>query len=110
MMSHSLFAPLLLASLAFFCWSVYRRFSLLSLCQPEQRFDQPGRRLKEMLLYAFAQLRVLKKPFGLNHFVIFWSFMILALANGEFLVSGGFPSLTLGLLPDALHRALLLGF
>ncbi|HJV64751.1 MAG TPA: heterodisulfide reductase-related iron-sulfur binding cluster [Geomonas sp.] len=111
MIPHSpLFTPLLLASLAFFCWSVYRRFSLLALGQPEQRLDQPGRRLKEMLLYAFAQLRVVKKPFGLNHFVIFWSFMILALANAEFLVSGVIPALNLGILPEGVHRVLLFAF
>ncbi|HJV35197.1 (Fe-S)-binding protein, partial [Geomonas sp.] len=107
---YPLFTPLLLASLGFFCWSVYQRFSLLSLGQSEQRLDQPGRRLKEMFLYAFAQLRVVKKPFGLNHFVIFWSFMILALANGEFMVSGVVPSLNLGLLPEGLHRVLLFAF
>jgi Fe-S oxidoreductase len=111
MMPHpAIFAPLLAASLAFFCYSVYRRFSLVFLGQPEQRLDQPVRRLQEMLVYAFAQLRVLKKPFGLNHFVIFWSFMILALANGEFLVSGVFPAWNLSLLPAGVHHALLLIF
>lgn len=106
----ALFTPLLLASLAFFCWSVYRRFSLVFLGQPEQRLDHPGRRLQEMLLYAFAQLRVLKKPFGLNHFVIFWSFMILAVANTEFLINGVFPSMSLAFLPEGLHHGLLFAF
>ena len=111
MMPHpALFAPLLVASLAFFCYSVYRRFSLVLLGQPEERLDQPARRLKEMLVYAFGQLRVLRKPFGLNHFVIFWSFMILALANGEFLVNGVFPGLSLDLLPEGVHHALLFLF
>jgi len=111
MMPHPpLFAVLLVASLAFFLFSVYRRFSLVLLGQPEERLDQPGRRLKEMLVYAFAQVRVLRKPFGLNHFVIFWSFMILAIANGEFLVAGVFPGLNLGLLPAGLHHALLFLF
>ena len=111
MMPHpALFAPLLAASLAFFCWSVYRRFSLVLLGQPEQRLDRPLDRLKEMLLYAFGQLRVLKKPFGLNHFVIFWSFMILALANGEFLLNGVFPAVRLELLPEGVHHLLLLAF
>jgi Fe-S oxidoreductase len=111
MMPHfALFTPLLLAALAFFCWSVYRRFSLVLLGQPEERLDHPGRRLSRMLLYAFAQLRVLKKPFGLNHFVIFWAFMILGLANAEFLINGVFPSFTLALLPEGLHHALLLAF
>jgi len=111
MMPHPpLFTLLLVASLAFFCYSVYRRFSLVLLGQPEQRLDRPVSRLKEMFLYAFAQLRVLRKPFGLNHFVIFWSFMILAVANGEFLVSGVIPSLNLGLLPDGVHQVLLFLF
>ncbi|MCM0084118.1 (Fe-S)-binding protein [Geomonas sp. Red32] len=107
---YTLFTPLLIASLAFFGWSVYRRFSLLALGQPEQRLDRPFDRLKEMLLYAFAQMRVVKKPFGFNHLVIFWSFLILMLANGEFMVSGVIPSLNFGLLPEGVHRALLLAF
>ena len=106
----AIFTPLLVASLAFFCWSVYRRFSLVLLGEPEQRFDQPLSRVKEMLLYAFAQLRVLKKPFGLNHFVIFWSFMILAVANAEFLINGVFPSVSLALFPEAVHHPLLFAF
>ncbi|GFO56993.1 electron transfer flavoprotein [Geomonas sp. Red276] len=107
---YALFTPLLIASLGFFCWSVYRRFSLLALGQPEQRLDRPFDRLKEMLLYAFAQMRVVKKPFGFNHLVIFWSFLILMLANGEFLVSGVIPSLNLGLLPEGVHHGLLFAF
>ena len=111
MMPHpTLFVPLLVASLVFFCFSVYRRFSLVLMGQPEQRLDQPARRLKDMLMYAFGQLRVLRKPFGLNHFVIFWSFMILGLSNAEFLVSGVLPDLSLELLPEGVHRALLLAF
>ena len=84
MMPHpALFIPLLIASLAFFCYSVYRRFSLVLLGQPEERLDRPALRLKEMIEYAFGQLRVVRKPFGLNHFVIFCSFMILALEHAE---------------------------
>ena len=110
-MPHSaIFTPLLLAALAFFCWSVYRRFSLVLLGRPEERLDQPGRRLSEMFLYAFAQLRVIKKPFGLNHFVIFWSFMILALANAEFLINGVFLWFSLAFLPEGVHHALLFAF
>ncbi|WP_136526580.1 heterodisulfide reductase-related iron-sulfur binding cluster [Geomonas ferrireducens] len=109
-MQTAIFTTLLVASLLFFGWSVYRRLSLVLLGLPEERFDQPGRRLSEMFLYAFGQLRVIKKPFGLNHFVIFWSFVILAIANGEFLVNGVFPSVSLALLPEGLHRALLIAF
>jgi Fe-S oxidoreductase len=106
----AVFAPILLAALVFFAWSCYRRFSLVLLGLPEDRLSNPATRVKEMLLYAFAQLRVVRRPFGLNHFVIFWAFMVLMLANGEFLVNGVFPGISLELLPAPVHGALLLAF
>jgi Fe-S oxidoreductase len=106
----AIFAPLLIASLVFFAVSCYKRIGLVALGRPEERFDAPGTRLREMLLYAFGQLRVVRRPFGVNHFVIFWSFVILLIANGEFLVHGVFPSFSLALLPVSLYHVLLLAF
>ncbi len=106
----AIFTPLLLAALVFFAVSCYKRFSLLTLGRPDERFDRPGTRVAEMLRYAFGQLRVVRRPFGINHFVIFWSFVILLIANGEFLVNGVFPGASLALLPQPLHHALLLAF
>ncbi|MDO9068895.1 MAG: heterodisulfide reductase-related iron-sulfur binding cluster, partial [Deltaproteobacteria bacterium] len=87
----SIFIPLLIAALAVFFWGCWKRFSLLSLGQAENRFDNIGTRIGEMLLYAFGQKRVLAKPFGINHFIIFWSFLILMVANTEFILNGIFP-------------------
>ncbi|MDD2272951.1 MAG: (Fe-S)-binding protein [Desulfuromonadaceae bacterium] len=89
--SPSLFAPLLLASLAIFAWGCWKRLSLLSLGRPEERFNNIGTRIGEMLRYAFGQKRVIAKPFGFNHFIIFWSFLILMVANTEFILNGLFP-------------------
>ncbi|MDD2850372.1 MAG: (Fe-S)-binding protein [Desulfuromonadaceae bacterium] len=89
--SPALFAPLLLASLAVFAWGCWRRLSLISLGQPEDRFDNIGVRFGEMFRYAFGQKRVLAKPFGINHALIFWSFLILLIANTEFILNGLFP-------------------
>ena len=86
-----IFTPLLCAALAVFAWGCWKRLSLISLGQSEDRFENIGRRFGEMLLYAFGQKRVLAKPFGINHFVIFWSFIILLVANGEFILNGIFP-------------------
>jgi Fe-S oxidoreductase len=83
----SIFAPLLLASLAVFAWGVWKRLSLISLGQPEERSGSLG----DMFRFAFGQKRVVAKPFGINHFVIFWSFMILMVANTEFILNGLFP-------------------
>ncbi len=86
-----LFAPLLIASLMFFAWGCWKRFSLISLGRPEDRFGNIGAHFRSMLLYAFGQKRVVSKPFGFNHFIIFWSFLILLVANSEFILNGLFP-------------------
>ncbi|QEM69660.1 4Fe-4S dicluster domain-containing protein [Geobacter sp. FeAm09] len=104
----TIFTPLLIVSLGIFAWGCWRRFSLVAVGQAENRFDNIGTRIGEMLLYAFGQKRVLAKPFGLNHFVIFWSFIILLISNTEFLLHGVFPSISLSHLPDGIYFPLLL--
>ena len=108
--SPALFAPILIASLLFFAWSCYSRLRLVALGRPENRTDNPGLRLWDMLLYAFGQKRVVARPFGINHFVLFWAFLVLVVANGEFLLAGVFPEANLGQLPDPLHHLLLAAF
>ncbi len=106
----AIIAPLFIASLVLFAASLYRRFRLVRLGQPEERFDRLGARFRAMLVYAFGQKRVLRKPFGFNHLVIFWSFIILLLANLEFMVSGIFPALSLARLPASIYGPLLTCF
>lgn len=104
----TIFTPLLIASLAVFVWGCWKRLSLISLGKPENRFDNIGARVGEMLMYAFGQKRVLAKPFGINHFIIFWSFIILLIANIEFMLHGVFPWISLTKLPDGILLPLLL--
>lgn len=105
-MEHTFFAVLLSFSMAAFAFSCYRRLALVAIGKHEYRFDQPLARFKEMLVYAFGQKRVMSRPFGLNHGVIFWAFLVLAMANLEFLVSGILPGLSFALLPEPLRDAL----
>lgn len=104
----SIFTPLLIASLAVFIWGCWKRLNLISLGRAENRFDNAGVRFGEMLMYAFGQKRVLAEPFGINHFIIFWSFIILLIANTEFLLHGVFPWISLTKLPDGILLPLLL--
>ena len=106
----TIFAPLLIASLLIFSWSCYRRLSLVNVGKPEDRFQNPAQRLLGVFLYAIGQKRVIARSFGLNHAVIFWAFVILLIANGEFLLAGLFPGAGLSNLPEALHHALLFAF
>src|SRR5512133_1360560 len=108
--NQAFFTPLLIASLILFTWSCYQRLSLVALGREEQRFNNPGTRLGAMLQYAFGQKRVLSRRFGINHAVIFWAFLILAVANGEFLLHGIFPDISLAQLPPAVHSTLALAF
>jgi Fe-S oxidoreductase len=104
MSSHAMiFTPMLVVSLLFFAWSLYRRLSLVTLGQATHTYVGISVGLREMCVNAFGQKRVVRKLFGFNHLVIFWSFMVLLLANGEFVLSGVFPALRLSLLPDIIY-------
>ena len=104
------FGIIVIASLIFFSWSCYKRFNLVTLGKPENRFQNVCKRLMGVLVYVFAQKKVINKPFGFNHFFLFWSFMILLLANTEFLINGIFPNVSFALLGKPLSHGLLFLF
>jgi len=105
-----IFATLLLVSALVFCAGCYRRLSLISLGRPEKRHNSIGSRFRQMFVHAFGQKRVVRKRFGLNHAAIFWSFLVLLLANAEFLIKGLVPTFSLALLPKPVYHGLLLAF
>ena len=108
--NQQLFMPLFVIAIATFAFSCYQRLQLVAAGSPEDRFDRPAERLAGMFRYAFAQQRVLARPYGLNHFVLFWAFMLLLLANAAFLIEGLFPGFDLSALPAPLYNALELAF
>jgi Fe-S oxidoreductase/nitrate reductase gamma subunit len=97
-------------AMAFFAYSCFKRFGLVVKGRPDNRFNDIPRRFGNMLYYAFGQKRVVQKPFGVNHFVLFWAFMILLISNTEFLVHGLFPSLSFSNLPNGAYFSLALIF
>ncbi|WP_298434160.1 (Fe-S)-binding protein [Geobacter sp.] len=107
----TIFTPLFLIALGIFIWQCGKKLSLIRLGRPENRFDNPALRLWEMLLYAFGQKRVVARPFGLNHFVIFWAFIVLLAANGAFILEGLIPGFRLAnVLPPSLYHPLVFAF
>lgn len=75
----------------FFLRNVFRLFAMVCLGRWENRFDHLWSRFRGMLLYAFVQLRVVSEKFGINHFLLFWGFMVLLLVNAQFFIAGVFP-------------------
>ncbi len=101
------FIIVLVLAIAFFFYSCYRRFGLILKGRPENRFNAFFKRFWNMLYFAFGQRRVVSKPFGINHFVLFWAFMILLISNTEFLLNGLAPDvISFARLPDCAYFTL----
>jgi Fe-S oxidoreductase/nitrate reductase gamma subunit len=101
------FVIVFIVAVLLFAYSCYQRFGLVLKGRPDNRFNAPFRRLGNMLFYAFGQRRVVKKPFGINHFVLFWAFMVLLIANTEFLLNGLAPDvISFSRLPDGAYFTL----
>jgi Fe-S oxidoreductase/nitrate reductase gamma subunit len=108
-----LFLTIFLISISFFGWSCFRRFQLITLGKAENRFDHLGKRIMDVFLYSFTQRCSISGSyrFGLNHAILFWSFLILLIANIEFLLAGIFPdSVNIANLPVGLYYPLSLIF
>lgn len=103
----TLFAPLFGIAVALFLYSCWKRLSLTALGRPDDRLGNIGQRISDTVTYVFAQKRVLAKPSGLIHVAIFWCFLVLMIANSEFLLHGLFPSLSFAKLPDGLFMPLM---
>ena len=67
-----LFLLLLLASISFFALNARRLIGTLSIGKPDSRTDKPLDRLRNVLVVAFGQSKLLRDPVaGLMHFFIF---------------------------------------
>ncbi|MEM3737056.1 MAG: heterodisulfide reductase-related iron-sulfur binding cluster [Candidatus Bathyarchaeia archaeon] len=75
----------LAVALVTFVWGIYGRYKLVfkTTARGGLRIDRVGDRLKGLLAYAVAQLRVSRKPYaGIMHAGIFWGIIFLALGTG----------------------------
>ncbi len=73
-------ALLLLAGWGAFAYSARRRWRLLMVGTAENRADRPADRIRAMIRYAFAQMRMRRYPIaGAAHMLIFLGFGVLLL-------------------------------
>lgn len=83
------FLVVFLSSIGFFSYSIRRLILHLRIGKPENRFDRPWERVKNVVVVAFGQSKLLREPFaGLMHFFIFWGFVILLTAIVESIGEG----------------------
>ena len=87
---------LTVVALAVFGWRVWQLVGLLRRGRPENRFDQPGKRLALFAKYVLGQRRLFnERSIGLPHFLIFWGFVLYAGCFWWALARGLLPSLPL---------------
>lgn len=77
--AHWLIYPLMVIALGLFGYGFYRRIRYWRLGKPDnERFGNNGRRIKDALLYAMLQWRIIKEKYpGLIHVCIFTGFVFL---------------------------------
>ncbi len=89
-MTPLLMSLLLLAALALFSYTAVRRWRLMCVAAaPDERFDRPGDRARDVLLYMFGQLRMFRyRGAGVAHAFIFGGFVILLLRTAALFARG----------------------
>jgi hypothetical protein len=92
---HIIFAALLTIAIVVFLYSCTRLVRIILMGQEDGRLKGTIlKRFWSMIEYAFLQRRVISTGYGWNHLLIFWGFLVLLLANVEFVFAGLFPELT----------------
>jgi Fe-S oxidoreductase len=79
--------------------SLGRRFEVLRLGRPDNRFDRVPERLKNVLVYALGQKKMFDDPFaGFYHILIFFGFLVVSVRTVTMVLEGLFAGWELPLL------------
>jgi Fe-S oxidoreductase len=112
--TQALFILLLAASVAFFARTVWMfvRGLAAGTADPRPRLDQLPRRLLDVLVYFFGQVKVAEEGpqhrTSKHHLIIFWGFLIITVATADIVVSGVWPAVSLRLLPALIYQPIYL--
>jgi Fe-S oxidoreductase len=88
---------LMLAGFAAFGWLAWRKLAIVAALAPEDRLDDPPRRIARLLRVGFGQSRLLSGDFrpGLMHAAIFFGFLTLLVRKLHLIVIGYDPLATI---------------
>ncbi|MFH0735070.1 MAG: heterodisulfide reductase-related iron-sulfur binding cluster [bacterium] len=88
-----------IASFGFLAYSLMLKIKTLKVGKPENRFDNISERIKNVLVIAFGQSKLLRyKIAGTVHFFIFWGFMLFVFAVIESILQGFYTPFSLSFL------------
>lgn len=96
MMKQIIFSLIFIGVFGFLGFNLRRILSYIKLGQPENRFQNPSERIKNVLKIAFGQTKLLRDPIaGTIHFFIFWGFILFLFAVAEAIFQGFYPQFSL---------------
>jgi len=95
----TIFIVVLALAFGLFLANLLRIIRYIRLGKPDNRYDQPFRRLLNVIVIAFGQKKLLREAFaGWMHFFIFWGFVVLLAAILETIGEGFSPQFTFSFL------------
>ena len=94
------FILVFISAISFFIWSCRNLIKYMLVAKKkDDRFDEIGKRIINVLKIAFGQSKLLRDPAaGITHFLIFWGFMLFLFAVIEALIQGFYSDFTLSFL------------
>ena len=100
------FLLVLTAGAGFFALNVQRLVRYLRIGLPENRTNDPGKRVENVLSIGIAQSKIFRDPIaGPMHAAIFWGFVVLTAGTIEILIQGVVNAFSYdALLPDPIYR------
>jgi Fe-S oxidoreductase len=100
-----LFLLLVAVAGAFFALNVERLVRYLRVGRSVDRSDHALRRLRNVMVVALGQSKLLREPGpGLMHAMIFWGFIVLTAGTIELIAQGVYPPFSYGFLPTWAYR------
>ena len=84
------FLVILVLAAGFFAYSAQRLYAFATgVGKPEDRTNDPGRRLWNFLTIGLAQTKILRDPVaGAMHALVFWGFCVITAGTAEMMVQG----------------------
>ncbi len=91
-----IFIPVFIAAIGIFAFNIKRILGYIKIGQQENRFDNPGERIKNVLKIGLGQSKILREPVaGFIHVAIFWGFLLFLSAVCEAIVQGFYSPFSL---------------
>ena len=91
MTENIIFSCILILSIGFFSFNMWKIVRNIRLGKSKKCFDQPLKRTKILLKVAFGQTKLFARPIsGILHALVYWGFLVITIGTLEMMIDGVF--------------------